>query len=233
MSPGPSLEAMIATVRADATSDDPRDQLTAASSAVAELEAVADALLGHFVDQCRRSGRSWSEISAALGVSKQAAHKRFSVDGQDPALRRFTPRARSVLRTATEAARSLGHGEVGTEHLLLGLFEPSGSIAAQVLSEAGITRAEVEGSIGDANAAPRASSTVEDPPFSPRAAAAIERAVTEALSLGHNYVGTEHLLLALFGDSEGLAAAILGDLGAQRDEFRKQILHKLAAYSGR
>jgi ATP-dependent Clp protease ATP-binding subunit ClpA len=166
-------------------------------------------------------------------VSKQAAHKRFSVDSQDPALRRFTPRARSVLRAATEAARSLGHGEVGTEHLLLGLFESAGSIAAQVLSEAGITRAEVGGRIGNANAAPRASATVEDPPFSPRGAAAIEQAVTEALSLGHNYVGTEHLLLALFGDSEDLAAAILADLGAQRDEFRKQILQKLAAYSGR
>ena len=67
MTPGPTLEEMIATVRADATSDDARDQLAAASKAVAELEAVADAVLAHFVDRCRRSGRSWSEISAALG----------------------------------------------------------------------------------------------------------------------------------------------------------------------
>src|SRR6476660_6875883 len=123
MSPGPSLEQMIATVRADAASADARDQLAAASRAVAELEAVADAVLSHFVDQCRRSGRSWSEISAALGVSKQAAHKRFSLDTDDPALKRFTPRARSVLRAASEAARLLGAAAIGTEHLLLGLFE--------------------------------------------------------------------------------------------------------------
>jgi hypothetical protein len=227
MAPGPSLQEMIATVRADAASDDARDQLAAAASAVAELEAVADAVLAHFVDQCRHRGRSWSEISAALGVSKQAAHKRFSLP--TPALERFTPRARSALRAAAEAARSLGHGYIGTEHVLLGLFEPADSIAAQVLDEAGITRAKVEEEV--LIAAPRALSSVADPPFTPRAAASIERATAEALSLGHNYVGTEHLLLALFGDPEGLAATILTTVGAQRDEFRNQIIHRLSGYA--
>jgi ATP-dependent Clp protease ATP-binding subunit ClpA len=222
---------MIAAVRADAKSDDARDQLAAASQAVAELEAVGDAVLSHFVDQCRRSGRSWSEISAALGVSKQAAHKRFSLDSQDPALKRFTPRARTVLRAAAESAHVLGHREVGTEHLLLGLFEPSGGIAAKVLDEAGITRADAENRIR--SAAPPASLTVEDPPVGARAAAAIERAAVVAPSLGHNYVGTEHLLLALFDDPEGLAATVLADLGAQREEFRSQILQKLGTNTGR
>lgn len=78
MTPAPGLQELIATVERDAASRDPLDLLTTASSTVARLEEVGDAVLGHFVDRCRRQGHSWSEISAALGVSKQAAHKRFS-----------------------------------------------------------------------------------------------------------------------------------------------------------
>ena len=78
MATPPGLRELIEAVRAAAPSGDALDQVAQATRAVAELEAVSDALLGHFVDQCRRSGRSWSEISAALGVSKQAAHQRFA-----------------------------------------------------------------------------------------------------------------------------------------------------------
>ena len=143
MTPGPTLQELITTVRSDAASPDPLDQLATASRTVAELVDVGDAVLGHFVDQCRRSGRSWSEISGALGVTKQAAHKRFSI-ALAPTLERMTERARSALRAAVEDARSLGHNYVGTEHILLGLYEPARGLAAQILSEAGITRAEVE-----------------------------------------------------------------------------------------
>jgi hypothetical protein len=218
---------MIETVRADATSADPLDQLAAASSTVAELEAVADAVLSHFVDQCRRSGRSWSEISAALGVSKQAAHKRFSL--ADAALERWTPRARTALRAAASAARNLGHGYVGTEHLLLGLFEPAGGIAARILDELGFTHSTVEEQL--LRVTPRGSSTVADPPFTPRAAASIERSVAEAVSLGHNYIGTEHLLLALFGDPDGFAAKILGEGGARDDDVRDRVVQKLSGFT--
>ncbi len=117
MTPTPTLRELIDSVRADAPGDDALVQLSQASRAVADLEQTADSLLGHFVDQCRRSGRSWSEISGALGVSKQAAHKRFSFDV--PRFERFTARARSVLAHAEEEAQGLGHGFVGTEHLLL------------------------------------------------------------------------------------------------------------------
>src|SRR5471032_979280 len=116
MTPAPGLQDLIETVRADASSGDPLEQLAVASTTVAELEAVGDAVLSHFVDQCRRNGRSWSEISAALGVSKQAAHKRFSL--ATASLERWTPRAQSALRAAAGEARQLGHGYVGTEHLL-------------------------------------------------------------------------------------------------------------------
>ena len=201
MPPAPNLQELIGTVRADAAGAEPLEQLATAARTVAEVEEVSDALLAHFVDQCRRAGRSWSEISRALSVTKQAAHKRFS--SAAPTFDRFTGRARSALLAAAEAARSLGHNYVGTEHVLLGLFEPAGGVAAQVLDEEGITRATVEEQI--LGAVPRSPATVAgvDPPYTPRATKAIERAAAEALSLGHNYVGTEHLLLSLFGRAGG------------------------------
>src|ERR1700679_960763 len=121
MTPSPTLQALIDAVKADAPGDDPLVRLTQASRTAADLEQVGDALLGHFVDQCRRSGHSWSEISNALGVSKQAAHKRFTLEA--PTFERFTDRARSVLRQSETEAHRLGHGFVGTEHILLALFE--------------------------------------------------------------------------------------------------------------
>src|SRR5438876_8092975 len=136
MTPAPSLQELIETVRADAASGDALDQLATASRTAAEVEEVTDAMLSHFVDQCRRRGRSWSEISKALGVTKQAAHKRFSYT---PAtLERFTPRARALLPGAVSEALRLGHDNVGNEHILLALFTDSESIAAKVLAEAKI-----------------------------------------------------------------------------------------------
>jgi len=223
MPPGSTVDEMIATVRADAGSDDALDQLAAASRSVAELEEVADAALSYFVDQCRRRGRSWSEISKALGVTKQAAHKRFSYT---PAtLERFTPRARALLPGAVSEALRLGHDNVGNEHILLALFTDSESIAAKVLAEAKITQATVERRILEANR--RGSSTNEAPPFTGEATECLEKAVVEALRLGHNYVGTEHVLLALFANADALAAQILTEAGATHDELRDRIVEKL------
>jgi hypothetical protein len=227
MTPGPSLQALIAGVLADAAADNDLEQLATASRTVADLVEVADATLGHFVDQCRRNGRSWSEISGALGVTKQAAHKRFAT----PTLERFTPRARTAVRAAADEARSLGHGSIGTEHLLMGLCAPAEGVAAQVLNDAGITRAVVEPRILDV--APRGSLLAgTEPPFTPRAAACIERATAVARRFGHNYVGTEHLLLALFGDSDSLAASILTDLAATYENFRDRVVEKLTRPKG-
>jgi len=105
MTPGPSLAELIASIRADAPGADSLTQLTEAVTTVTALEEVADATLAHFVDQCRREGRSWSEISKALGVTKQAAHKRFSFT---PRLERFTPRARRC--SATPPVKRSGSG---------------------------------------------------------------------------------------------------------------------------
>ena len=166
--------------------------LTTASSTVAQLEEVGDAVLGHFVDRCRRNGHSWSEISVALGVSKQAAHKRFSFPA--PTLERFTARARRTVDAAAVAARGLGHNYVGTEHLLLGLFAEPHALAARVLAEAGVERAAVEARVLDV--LPRGREPLLDNPlYIPQASLALQGALEEALRLGHNYIGTEHMLL--------------------------------------
>jgi len=226
MTPGPNLRELIATVRADAASDDALDQLATASTTVAELEEVADAALAYFVDRCRFSGRSWSEISRALGVTKQAAHKRFSF--ASPALERFTPRARALLPGAEAEARRLGHNYVGTEHILLALFADPASLAARILDEAEIARSTIDQHV--LNITPRGSAADEAPPFTPLATACIDKAGAEARRLGHNYVGTEHVLLALFAEPEGLAAKLLTQLGVTYDNFRDRVIEKLSDF---
>lgn len=140
MAPPPTLQELIDTVRRDAGTEDPISQLAVAAATASDLEQTTDALLGHFVDRCRRDGRSWSEISAALGVTKQAVHKRFAgplaerlaMSGA-PTFERFTQRARSALVAAQAAARASGHRAVGTGHLLLGLYAEPEGVAARVL----------------------------------------------------------------------------------------------------
>ena len=136
MAPPPTLQDLIELAERDAETTAPLDQLAAAATTVAHLERVGDAVLSHFVDRARVSGHSWSEISGALGVTKQAAHKRFSLPAPAaPTLERFTLRARRVLEHAETNANALGHNYVGTEHLLLALFDEPEGIAAKVLVE--------------------------------------------------------------------------------------------------
>jgi len=222
MTPGPTLQELIATVQADAGAGDDIAQLGTAARVAADLEEVADGTLTHFVDQCRRNGRSWAEISRALGVTKQAVHKRFS----PPTLERFTVRARGALKGAAAAATRLRHNYVGTEHVLLGLFAEPEGIAAKALTESGLSGDDVEAAI--LAITPRGEAEVGAPPFTPRAAACLEKALSEALQLGHNYIGTEHILLGLFTDPDGLAARIMSDAGITHDAIRSRVIEMLS-----
>jgi hypothetical protein len=221
MVPAPTLQELINGVRADAPGDDVLLQLSQASRTAVDLEQTTDALLGHFVDQCRRSGYSWSEISGALGVSKQAAHKRFSFDV--PRFERFTERARKVLAQSEAEAHGLGHPFVGTEHLLLALFDVADGLAAQMLGSAGVTRSKVEMQVlalikrGETPGSGKL-------PFTPRAKAAVQSAVDQAVQLAHNYIGTEHILLALFLSQDSVAAKVLREVGADYDAIKAQIV---------
>ena len=158
MAPPPTLQELIETVRRDAGSDLPIDQLVVAATAAAQLEETTDALLGHFVDRCRRDGRSWTEISAALGVTKQAVHKRFAsamatqlaAASPRPTFERFTDRARHVLAESRRAAIGLGDGFVGTEHLLLALFSEPAGLAARALVAMDVTEDSVRAAVAAA-----------------------------------------------------------------------------------
>jgi ATP-dependent Clp protease ATP-binding subunit ClpC len=114
---------------------------------------------------------------------------------------------------------------VGTEHVLLGLFAEPEGIAAKVLVAAGLTGDRVEAAI--LALTPRGDAEVGAPPFTPRTAACLEKALDEALQLGHNYIGTEHILLGLFTDPDGFAARILRDAGVTRDTTRDRIVEML------
>jgi hypothetical protein len=220
VTPTPTLQELIDGVRADVPGEDALVQLSQASYAAAELEQTTDALLGHFVDQCRRNGCSWSEISGALGVSKQAAHKRFSFDA--PTSEPFTERSRTVLEQCEQQAHRLGHGFVGTEHILLALCEVPDGPTPQVFGEAGITKSVVEDQIL-AFIKRGTRSDHSKLPFTPRAKAALQNAMTEAQELGHTRIAPEHLLLGLFKDGTSVAARILVATGTSYDQAKLRI----------
>ncbi|MGI8794739.1 MAG: Clp protease N-terminal domain-containing protein, partial [Acidimicrobiales bacterium] len=142
---------------------------------------------------------------------------------------RFTDRARRVLVLAQEEARQLNHNFLGTEHILLGLIQEGEGVAAKALESLGISleavREKVEETIGPAGTVASGA-----PPFTPRAKKVLELSLREALQLGHNYIGTEHLLLGLIREGEGVAAQVLVSLGADLSRVRQQVIQLLSGY---
>ena len=137
---------------------------------------------------------------------------------------RFTDRARQVLTHAQDEARLLNHSFIGTEHILLGLIREGHGVGAQALQSLGISleavRAKVEETIGMAGTVPNNSS----PPFTPRAKKVLELALREALQMNHSYIGTEHILLGLVREGEGVAATVLVSLGAGLGRVRQEVM---------
>ena len=160
------------------------------------------------------------------GRDKQAAQKRFVPGAQDEPraalFQRFTPRARKAIVNARKEAAQLRSAQLGTEHLLLGLMGERKGIAARVLKAQGVTENRLQVAVA-AVAAPAGDEPPDEIPFAPRSKKAIELAVREALQLGHDYVGTEHLLLALFTEGEGLATDVLRELGVTEEAVRQSI----------
>ncbi|MEV0328039.1 Clp protease N-terminal domain-containing protein [Micromonospora echinospora] len=187
---------------------DTLDQLSSAVVAADHLGEVADHLIGHFVDQARRSGASWTEIGRSMGVSKQAAQKRFVPKGgeapMDPSegFNRFTPRARNVVAASHNEARAAGNLQIGPEHLVLGLLAEPEAVAARVITAQGVTLEAVREAV--AAVLPAAVPDVPDLiPYNAEGKKALELTFREALRLGHNYIGTEHILLALLEQEDG------------------------------
>ena len=144
---------------------------------------------------------------------------------------RFTDRARRVVVLAQEEARLLNHSYIGTEHILLGLIHEGEGVAAKALESLGISleavRNQVQDIIGQGGSSPSGHI-----PFTPRAKKVLELSLREALQLGHNYIGTEHILLGLIREGEGVAAQVLVKLGADLSRVRQQVIQLLSGYQG-
>ena len=207
---------------------DPLEQLTDAVIVADHLGDVADHLIGHFVDQARRSGASWTEIGRSMGVTKQAAQKRFVP--KDPAqvpdldasedFSRFTLRAKNSIVSAQNEARAAGHDQIEPGHLVLGLLIDPDGLAAKAIAAQRVTLEEVRQAVTAGLPAPAA----EVPaliPFNAQARKALELTFREALRMGHNYVGTEHILLALLEQEDG--DGVLTDLGIGKEATAAQV----------
>ena len=223
----------------------------------AQLDEQSDALLGYFVDQARRSGLSWSQIGAAMGVSKQAAQKRF-VPGQASLLREIgaarpaasrspasptapsascspptaSPPHRRWRSASTGQAESAAHAPIGAAHLAAAfLSEPEG-LAAKAIGKAGLTPEQVYAAVGVGPAPQlpnRTGRRLSELTFDDSAKAAFREALKWALRMGHNYIGTEHLLLGLLFTGGPVAEALTG-LGLTPQRAEELITAELAAY---
>lgn len=211
--------------------DNPLEQLTDAVLAGDHLGEVADHLIGHFVDRARRSGASWTDIGRSMGVSKQAAQKRFVPKAGEPidmqeGFTQFTPRARNVVIAAQNEARSAANGVITPAHLVLGLLSEPEALATVLLSRHDVPLDRLR------EAATAALPEAVDPvpalvPFDAAAKKALELTFRQALRLGHNYVGTEHILLALLEQEEG--DGLLTGLGVDAQRIEDALVEALAS----
>lgn len=208
---------------------EPLEQLSDAVLVGDHLGEVADHLIGHFVDQARRAGASWTEIGRSMGVSKQAAQKRFVAKDAplDPqqGFNRYTPRARNVVVTSQTETRASGHAEIRPEHIVLGLLSEPEALAAKAIVAQGITLEQVREAATAALPAPSSEELPALIPFDAQAKKALELTFREALRLGHNYIGTEHILLALLELENG--SGVLAGLGVDKAAAEADIVAAL------
>ena len=212
------------------------DALEQLSDAVLTAEALgdlADHLIGHFVDQARRSGASWTDIGKSMGVTKQAAQKRFVPRAEataidpDQGFSRFTPRARNAVVVAQNAAHDAANAEITPDHLLLGVLSDPGALATVLLQRQDVDTETLRASVTLPPAGPERPALI---PFSGPARKALELTVREALRLGHNYVGTEHLLLALLELEDGTGP--LHRCGVDKVRVEASLAEALASLTG-
>ncbi|MCX5368930.1 Clp protease N-terminal domain-containing protein [Streptomyces sp. NBC_00103] len=213
--------------------NEPLDQLQDAVIAADHLGDVADHLIGHFVDQARRSGASWTDIGRSMGVTRQAAQKRFvpkeSADlDASQGFTRYTPRARNAVMAAHNASKTAGNAEGLPAHLVLGLLAEPEAVAAKAIIEQGVSLETVR-EAATAALPPAVAEPPELVPYGPDAKKVLELTFREALRLGHNYIGTEHILLALleFENGEG----VLSGLGVDKTGTERYVAKVLATIS--
>ncbi|MFF4909831.1 Clp protease N-terminal domain-containing protein [Streptomyces sp. NPDC001260] len=224
------LDDLIAAIKK--VHSEPLDQLQDAVIAADHLGEVADHLIGHFVDQARRSGASWTDIGQSMGVTRQAAQKRFvpkeSTD-LDPnqGFGRYTLRARNVVMSAHNEAKAAPHTEVAPAHLVLGLLAEPEGLGAKAIAAQGVTLDSVR-EAATAALPPAAEAAPELVPYASDAKKVLELTFREALRLGHNYIGTEHILLALLEFENG--TGVLSGLGIGKTAVEAELAKALEKY---
>ncbi len=231
-----NLDELIAAVE---ETDGALDRVSAAAAIKDQIEALGDELLDHFVKEARDQGCSWTQIGDALGVTRQAAQQRHGgliarlVQGlTEGRFKRFTPQARAAVVAAQAAARDRCHEWIGTEHLLLGLVaNEDGNVAETALARLGVDRATVERLV-DELVPPGTEPVGGHIPFTPRAKKTLEVALREALRLGHNYIGCEHIVLALRRLDEGVAAHVLAEQGVTYKKLERIVRDVLGTGGG-
>ncbi len=196
---------------------EPLDRLTNAVVLAEHLVEVADSLIGHFVDQARRAGMSWTEIGRSMGVTKQAVQKRFVARGRsasplDPSqgFSRFTDDARAVVVAAQQQARDAGNDTIGVSHLVLALVTDPDGAAGRAVTAQGVSLDDVRRT-ASATLPPAAATVPEMIPFDAHARAVLERTFAEAEQLGSEAIGGEHILLAVLAVEDG--TGVLAGLG--------------------
>ncbi|MER5964102.1 Clp protease N-terminal domain-containing protein [Streptomyces sp. NPDC002057] len=212
---------------------DALEQLSGAVIAADHLGDVADHLIGHFVDQARRSGASWTDIGRSMGVTRQAAQKRFvpkdpDAEKMDPSagFNRFTPRARNVVVASQNEAKAAGHDEILPAHLALGLLAEPEGLAVFWMGTRGVTPERIREAV-TATLPPAAAEVPALVPYDAAAKKVLELTFREALRLGHNYVGTEHILLALLEHEDG--TGVLTGLGLDKAAAEREISETIAS----
>jgi hypothetical protein len=222
-----SATDLAALVEQRARSTGPLERLEAAVTIVDELRGVGEEVLDRFVAEARAANCSWSEVGAALGVSKQAAQQRFPAGGPLASWPQgVTEAVRAAMVTAQDESRDLGHNYVGNEHVLLGLLAQTGGMAADVLAGCGVTRAAIISRTREVVGAgsPRRWEALGVTPGLKRA---LVFARAEARRLGHRSVGTEHVLLGIARLDDGVDAQLLRELGAPPACIREEIAERL------
>jgi hypothetical protein len=227
------------------------DQVSAAVRISEHLGDLADHLIGHFVDQARKTGASWTEIGQFMGVTKQAAQKRFVPKASDLGdlfsgafppdpikYSWFTDRAKRVVVAAVEeGAIKRRHDRVLPEHLLLGLLHEQEGLAARAIVALGVSPEAARAALGAAlpAAMPDGKPSSGHIPFDSRTMKVMELTLREALALGHNYIGTEHILLGLLGEEESLGGGTLAGFGITKERtlaWLVPVLEQMAAAKG-
>lgn len=222
--PSTDFDELVVQVQERAAAAEAAHLLDAAATVSAGHAADADRLLGHFVDQARSAGMTWTEIGARLGVSKQAARQRFSDDvaGMAPFVR-TAPRLQACLDHAGELARADGRPEVGTEHLLAGLLAEG--LAASILERLEVTHEGVRASSWKLFGEP-AREGEQVPPLSPEASRALDTAARKAAADCHEGLPetrTEHVLAVLALDPGSRARRVLNDLGVDIAAVKREL----------